>query len=591
MDSPRRPILPYNPAMRISANVRPSWLVIPFVLGFFFLALDSMIDDSPTMDEQNHLARGLAFLRTGDPRLSLEHPPFINALSALPLFSLRDVRLPTDHPSWERAEGWYEFAELLLWEYNDDATRMLFLARLPVIFLTLGLAVISYQFAGRLWGRPSALPAFLLTLFEPNLMAHGRYTTTDLGATTMLFLATFLLWRLWQMDGRNSKRWVLAGIGMGLALGSKLSMAAFVPIWMIMALVPTNLVARQEPYLAAAGRRIYQLTTALVLSFVVLWATFGFQWGEFQFHSAGLRILNDAAGPMPTYWAGIEQIVGVTDAGRGNSFLLGEVSDEGFPSYFPVAFLAKTPLPILVLLPVAAVVLLGKRGTRRRALFLLLPATIYFILSVQSALNIGYRHLLPMLPFLLLLISGLGGNIGSTNLLQQGRWRLQSVNWGRTAKSGSLWLALGIGSLTLSDLWIHPHYLSYFNMAAGGAENGRQILVDSNIDWGQDLRRLKQWMDEQGVGEVNLGWFGSADPGYYGIRYRPLPGLGRDPFFPLWWDVPFDRTKPEPGVYAISVTNLWELPLSEDERTVYGWFRDNEPDETVGYSILIYRIP
>ena len=148
-----------------------------------------------------------------------------------------------------------------------------------------------------------------------------------------------------------------------------------------------------------------------------------------------------------------------------------------------------------------------------------------------------------------------------------------------------------IASILVGDLIIHPHYLSYFNVAAGGPENGYRILVDSNIDWGQDLLRLKQWMVDARVEEVNLAWFGSADPGYYGVTYRPLPGLGRAEFFPLWWDVPFRKDDPEPGVYAISVSNLWELPLRPEEKGVFTWFRQREPDDRVGHSVFIYRVP
>jgi hypothetical protein len=108
---------------------------------------------------------------------------------------------------------------------------------------------------------------------------------------------------------------------------------------------------------------------------------------------------------MPTFWAGIEQILNISGGGRP-AFLLGRFSSEGFPTYFPVAFLAKTPLPILLLLPIAAFFLVKDKTTRGQALFLLLPAVIYFLLSTQSSLNIGYRHLLPVLPFILVLISG-----------------------------------------------------------------------------------------------------------------------------------------------------------------------------------------
>jgi hypothetical protein len=144
--------------------------------------------------------------------------------------------------------------------------------------------------------------------------------------------------------------------------------------------------------------------------------------------------------------------------------------------------------------------------------------------------------------------------------------------------------------LLIVVLWIHPHYLSYFNLFAGGPANGYRVLTDSNVDWGQDLLRLDDWMDENSVSSVNLGWFGTADPTYYGIINTPLPGLGRDHFFRLWWDVPFNIDNPEPGIYAISASSLWEPPLRDEEKLVYAWFREREPDDRIGYSILIYDV-
>ena len=94
-------------------------------------------------------------------------------------------------------------------------------------------------------------------------------------------------------------------------------------------------------------------------------------------------------------------------------------------------------------------------------------------------------------------------------------------------------------------------------------------------------------MSENSEDKIKLAWFGTADPSYYDIDYDPLPGLTHH--FDLWWDVPFNTADPEPGVYAISVSNLWELPL--DDKTVFATFREREPDDRVGYSILIYRVP
>ena len=564
-------------ARRIHRHV---WLVVVALLLFFFLALDSAVDDSPTMDEQNHIARGLAFLRTGDPRLSLEHPPLINALSALPLLTMPELRLPTDHPSWGRREGWYEFADLFLWQYNHDVERIVFLARLPIVFLLIALALAGYRFAHHLWRGAAGPVALTLLLFEPNLLAHGRYATTDLGGTLFTFLATALLWRLWQKPERwNWRRWAWAALAVGLAFGSKMSALGFAAVWIVLAVLPLYPVGGRGAG-RAVGLRLAQLAAAGLAGLLVVWAIYGFQWGNFAFISPELTPLNRWAGPMPTFWAGVEQIARLSGGGRAQSFLLGRFSDTGFAAYFPVAFAVKTPLVVLAGVALAAAVLLRDGRTRRRALFLLLAGLLFFGLTMTGALNIGYRHALPMLPYLLVMAAGLAGREVA------GRWRL-----GRLALSPRR-LAAAAALLTVAvALWIHPHYLSYFNPIAGGPANGYRVLIDSNVDWGQDLLRLRRWMAETGVDSVRLGWFGTADPTYYAIAHEPLPGLGRDAFFRLWWAVPFDPAQPEPGVYAISATSLWETPLRPEEKHVYAWFRAHEPSARVGYSILSYNVP
>jgi 4-amino-4-deoxy-L-arabinose transferase-like glycosyltransferase len=552
------------------------------ILLFFFLALDSLIGDSPTIDEQNHIARGLAFLRTGDPRLSLEHPPLINLLSALPLLTMPELRLPTDHPSWERPEGWYEFADLFLWQYNAaDADRIVFLARLPIVFLALALALAGFSFARLMWGRPAALVALGLFLFEPNLLAHGRYTTTDMGGILFTFFTTLLLWRLWAAGGRWSWRGVLGvGLAMGAAFGSKLSALGFLPVWLLLAALPLYPSGAAQ-WGRGALRRALQLAAAALISVGVVWAIFGFQWGVYDV-GGPLSFLDGARGPAPTYVAGVGQILALTGEGGRPAFLLGQVSDSGFVSYFPVAFAVKTPLVLLVLIAVAAVVLLYQRPTRARAAFLLVAAVSFFVLTMFSALNIGYRHALPALPYLLVLAAGLAH--GQQNGVTASERNLR----GQPARR---WIAVGgVMILLATTLWIHPHYLSYFNRIAGGPQNGYKVLTDSNIDWGQDLIRLKEWMVANDVPAVNLAWFGTADPAHYDIAYTPLPGLGRDEFFRRWWDVPFNRLAPEPGVYAISVSNLAEMPLRPEEKTVFAWFRDHPPDARIGYSILIYDL-
>ncbi len=546
-------------------------LVVLAVWLFFFLALDSMVDDSPTMDEQNHLARGAAFVKTGDPRLSLEHPPLVNSLSGLPLLLLPDLHFPFDHPSWTDQQPpdvyWYVFADQFLWQVNHDVTRMIFLGRLPIVFLTLALALVGFHFAREFWGRPFAYLAFFMLLFEPNILANGRLVTTDLGGTLFITLALLLMWRLWTAPGWAWRRWLAAGLGLGLAFGSKLSMLTFVPILAVLALLPIfNAEARRR---GGVGRRLIQLGGAGLVSVLVVWAIFGFEWGMFRFPSEAFAGLNRFSGPMPTFWAGVDQIVNVSRGGR-MAFLLGESSDQGFWQFFPVAFLVKTPLVLLVGL--LGLVWLGwkRPSTRPKLLFLFIPAILYFLVSVISDINIGYRHLLPILPLIIVGVSGL-----PTIFATQPRWR-QGV---------ALVLALG---LLLPTLWIHPHYLSFFNLVAGGPANGASILADSSNDWGQDLLRLQEWLAANGEETIRLGWFGTADPAYYGLHFEPLPGFPRAQFLGLWNNPPFNPENPEPGLYAISTSSLWESHWTS--RHVYAWFRAHEPTARIGYSIYIYDL-
>lgn len=537
--------------------------------------------DAPTMDEQNHIARGLAFVRTGEPRLSLEHPPLINAWSALPLLSLNGIDLPLDDPSWQREPPqtyWYDFATRLFWEINAPRVpTMVFMARVPIILLTLLLAAVVQRFGSLLWHNKAGFVAAGLTLFDPNIIAHGRYSTTDMAGTFGLTMMAFGLWGLFakirsgQVDQKSravSLLWrqeaiLFAAICMGIAFGSKLSMLGFVPIFAIVSLLPIF----PDWSWHTALRRLGLYLTAGVLSIGVVWAIFGFEWGNFWFLDEQFAWLNQYSAPMPTFWAGIERIMVATGGGRP-TYLLGEFYDTGVPLYFPIAFLVKTPIVTLLLLIVAMLTLLANKVTRGRAFYLLIPALFYFGTTTQSGLNIGYRHLLPILPLVYLLISGITPR----------HFRQEGV----TSRRGFV-LLLAVIAAVVTTVRVYPHYVGYFNLTVG-QENGWEVLHDSNIDWGQDLVRLRTWMDENGIERVKLSYFGSADPTLY-LNYDPLPGNPRH--LDLWTEPPFDITNPESGVYAISVQSLIGVvgqPWTHDR---FAFFRAREPDIRIG-GIWVY---
>lgn len=551
----------------------------PFILLliFFALALSASHGDSPTMDEQNHIARGLSFLRTGDPRLCVEHPPLVNSISALPLL-FSDIQLPLDDWSWNESE-WYRFAGQLLWQVNQDAERIVFMARIPIIGLGLLLGAVLYR-AVKLVFKSSDLSPLLtlaLVVFDPNILAHAHYATNDLGFTFFIFLAAFVLW--WAAKKAYSSGSVLiAGAALGLALGSKFSALVFCPVFGL--LITIDLIVRYKREFFACLKNLLRIAVLYGGSaLVIVWALYGFQMGSLS--DGGLVL------PMPLFWKGIGTIFGFSSGGRP-AFLLGKFSTHGFLEYFPIAFGVKTPLPVILLFLWSVVIYIKsfKSEKSRNAVsssVILLPPLFYFVTSCFSALNLGYRHLLPVLPFLYLFIAG---NIPTEQY--SGSHRLKLL-W-QTRKKELVQLVAVIGCLAwlvAGDVNIYPSFISYFNEIVG-PENGYNVLVDSNIDWGQDLKRLDNWIQANKVGTIKLAWFGSAPPSYYGIDYEPLPGLPHH--FDLWDNLPFDPKDPEPGTYVISVSILEEFFRTVKDKTAFAWFRERDPDDRIGYSLLVYHV-
>ena len=179
---------------------------------------------------------------------------------------------------------------------------------------------------------------------------------------------------------------------------------------------------------------------------------------------------------------------------------------------------------------------------------------VYWATSLASHLNIGHRHILPTYPVLFIAAGWLG------------RW----LDWRRPLAAS---LVLGLTCWHLGEsLRVRPHYLAYFNELVGGPANGWRHLVDSSLDWGQDLPSLKTWLGEHARGEkVYLAYFGTGDPAYEGIKATALPTLP-DVGPPRRWSAL------GAGIYAVSATMLqqdygpvrgdWTLPLEKEYQTL-----------------------
>jgi hypothetical protein len=245
------------------------------------------------------------------------------------------------------------------------------------------------------------------------------------------------------------------------------------------------------------------------------------------------------------------------------AFLLGRYSNEGWWYYFPVAFALKTPLPMIVLLGLAVFAM--RAGPRVPALFLWLPAAAFAAVSLTTRVNIGYRYVLPLLPFLFVAAG------------RAGAWLWSTGRGGRVAA------ALLVAWYALGTLRTHPHHLSYFNEIAGGPYGGYRYLVDSNVDWGQDLMRLRAFVEENKIARVRLSYFGTAPPDRYGIPHELLPSVMRP--FPETFRVHIG----EGDIVVVSATNLQGLYLPRVVRHLMERLEALAPIARVGPSLLVYR--
>lgn len=493
---------------------------------------------SPVVDEQSHISRGLSVLRTGDLRLRIGHPIGLNAWQALPLALDPAVGLPLSHESWANA-AWDRFGEQFLWRLNTNPDGIVFRSRVMVMLLALVLGAIVFRWASERYGARAGVLALALYTLDPNVIAHGLLATTDLGVTLFMCAAVCALWRAARASDR--RRFFAAGALAGLALASKYSALFILPIAAVL-LVLWKGMAHRSWSLALYRFAFVAIAAALVVLAIYL-LRIDLYIGEFAF-------LLDHTETHP-------------------SFLLGQRSIEGWWHYFLVTFFLKTPLPALILIGAAAVTSLRRRAGRDE-MFLIAPPLLYFVFSVVSGFNIGYRHLLPALPFLFVFASKVA----------QDPQPARNTRHGSRVTSRVVLLGVLVLWLALSSFAFHPDYLAYFNEASPSPHY--DVLVDSNLDWGQSLKQLRAYLNDRAVERVKLSYFGTADPAAYDIDYDPLPR------WPPPRQTAFVPANPAPGVYAISASNYQGILL--DDPSAFDWFHHRRPDAVVGHSILVYHI-
>jgi hypothetical protein len=564
--------------MMDSPNMR-WWEWLLFLLGLVVFVAQAALASplkSAAFDEEYHIAAGYAYLKTGDFRMSTSHPPLVDTLGAVPLLFLDNVNLPTDHPSWEES-NYFVFSDIFLWYANDNAHEILVNGRYAIIFLGTILVAVLFWWARQMAGVWAGWIALILAAFDPNLIANSRLITTDLGVT--LFIA-LTMWRLWRWLKKPTRfNLILVGILAGCTMATKFTGLMVWPMILVVVVLwwvkieDRRLKIENDGQVSNLKSLFFNLFIFVLVAYATLWAIYRFDFGLIPGSNFPIPI------PAPFYPYSLWDTFMVIEEQPKAAFLLGQVSDRGWWYYFPVALLLKTSIPLLVLTVVGLFIVVREEGWRKTAV-LWIPPLFFMLLATTGRITIGYRHILPVVPFLIMLAAQTGRR------LEIGDWRLK---WQTNRKSlvSSLLVILLLAWTAFATLRLWPHQEAYFNEIAGGPENGSELLVDANIDWGQDLLFLRELMAERGIDEVYLSYFGTALPEAYGVNYKPLPGFMR---FTAGPEIDaYNPYTPLPGWYAISETSK-QLGLMLQNTDMYAYFQDKEPVACAGYSICLYEV-
>lgn len=522
------------------------------------VAILSMNGDSATSDEVAHIIAGYSYLVKQDYRLNPEHPPLLKDLAAIPIL-FTGIKFPENSSYWTSdPNGQWGLGRFFLYYSGNNADQILFWSRIPTIILMLLLGLYIYRWSNELYGHRAALIALTLYSFSPNIIAHSRFVTTDLGVTFFIFISFYYFWKFLEKPTRLS--FAIATITFTLAQLSKFTAIFLVPIFLLLVILKHRplksygLMLFSSFLIVGFYYQLHMVNMPLNIQHQLIDASITDVTGAYiQYTTVAKNFLNALADisilrPYSQYLLGFFMAGGHTIVGH-TSFFLGEIGKQHW-DYYVVAYLIKEPLASQIL-SLTAIGLALKKRNRPQPLMIGIIAFcgLYLIVFSGAQLQLGIRHILPLFPFIYMLTSG---QIA----------RIKKPAFKAVTVILIIWLAA-------SSLLIFPSYLAYYNELIGGPKNGYVYFVDSNTDWGQDLKRLTHYVSENNISQIKVDYFGGGDPGYYlGQRY-------------VYWEPGYGPTD---GWFAVSASNYqWY-------QNEYAWLKTFKPITQIGYSIFVYNI-
>ena len=510
------------------------------------LTIGAMRRTSTTFDEITLMADGARGFETGTFDLVTDHPPLPKVLYGLAV-SVGGLTLPDEAYASNR----WEYSRQLLWGVGNDPEAMAFRARLVAVVFAAGLILVVFAFVYRNFGVRAGLLAAVLVGFAPDVLAHGGVAYNDVPLALTFFTG------LWAVDAfarvPTKRSGAVAGLAVALALATKYSAISLLPAAVVVLALEAvgNRDRRRWATAFARGALV-----AVLVGYIALVGLYG---GDSTlsslFHGVFFKV---------------EQARASTDGLV--PYLMGTTSERAPWYFFIVAFFFKTPVALHLLLLVSAFVAVRRRTRLRSRAFWtssklrmpLVGLVVFGSVLLLSGTGNGFRYALPALPLLLAVVA-----VCSAHVWEHARRSVRAV------------LVVITVAYAVSPVWAFPHFLAYTSEYVGDKDRAYEVFVDSNLDWGQGLLELRDYMDENDIPSVYLSYFGSAVPEGYGIEYRPL----------MSWHILPDRSL-SPGVSApeyavISATNLVGIYLPGDP---FAAFREAEPVEVLGHTMFVYPI-
>ncbi|MEI6421095.1 MAG: glycosyltransferase family 39 protein, partial [Lentisphaerota bacterium] len=485
---------------------------------YSFLVISSTFRKAPVFDEPFHITGGYNYLKNGDLKMSSEGGFLTEALLALPLLPQK-LNFPYKGDNFFSGADEWETSRDFLFRSGNDADSMILHSRIMVLLIGLFLGIAIYFISRSIFGVSGGLVSLFLFAFSPDFLSHGGLATTDTASTFIFLIA---IWTIWKLVNKISVATIIfSSLALGLLFVTKHSALMIIPFYLTMIMMrllsgkplQVNWFGKifsfktqklQLPALLGAG-----IVNAVII-ILFIWAACGFRYSMLKDDSGQNRIaLNQAtesylnqSGTFGSLISGAKNCKILPEAylygcaffikyGKSRySFLDSEFSTEGWWYFFLFTFFYKTPLPLIFLLMISVLILTkGKNNFNNPLTFMtgdkiypLIPfisfIIIYMLFAMSSRTNIGHRHLLAIYPSLFII----GGSISI--LLSRGRRTMQIA-------------VLSLFAWMMAEAFIAwPNYISYFNQFAGGSKNGYKHLVDSSLDWGQDLKGLKSWLEK-----------------------------------------------------------------------------------------------